>query len=148
MNGKGIMMGNERERAAYYESHKDEPGDWGDGEPARKERRRLASMISVRLSPEEAAVVRAAAEGQGLSVSAFLRNAALREAAAQGSAVPTQATASERTLRRVSNSTVRAAVTILTAPQHIDPALLGDTRDLTSDQLQRSDRRASCRERV
>jgi uncharacterized protein (DUF1778 family) len=135
MNGKGIVMGNERERAAYYESHKDEPDDWGEAEPARKERRRLASMISVRLSPEEAAVVRAAAEGQGLSVSAFLRHAALREATAQGSVVPTQATAAERTVRRVSNSTVRAAVTILTAPRAVDPALLGDTRDLMSEQL-------------
>jgi uncharacterized protein (DUF1778 family) len=134
MDGKCVMVGAERERAAYYESHKDEPGDWGEAEPP-KERRRLASMISVRLSPEEAAVVRAAAERQCLSVSAFLRNAALREARTQGPAVPAQATALERATGSVSNSTVRTAVTILTAPPSVDPALIGDTRDLTSGQL-------------
>jgi uncharacterized protein (DUF1778 family) len=134
MDGNGIMMGSERERVAYYESHKDEPDDWGVAEPP-KERRRLASMISVRLSPEEAAVVRAAAEGQGLSVSAFLRSAALKEARAGGAAVPMQATMSERSTPRVPNSTVRAAVTILTVPPAVDPVLLGDTQDLTSEQL-------------
>jgi uncharacterized protein (DUF1778 family) len=72
-------MSEERERAAYYEAHKDQPDDWG--EPTKsKARRRLASMISVRLSAGEAAAVRAAAEERGISVSAFLREAALKEA--------------------------------------------------------------------
>src|SRR5436309_13522567 len=82
-----ITMQNERDQASYYESHKDEPDDWG--EPIQsKARRRLASMISVRLSPAEAAQVRAAAEERGVSVSAFLREAALKEAQHHGEGHP------------------------------------------------------------
>jgi hypothetical protein len=72
-------MSSESERAEYYESHKDDPDLWGEPEPA-KPRRRLASMISVRLSPDEAEAIREAADREGLSVSAFLRAAALKEA--------------------------------------------------------------------
>jgi hypothetical protein len=71
----------ESERAAYYEAHKDDPGEWGEPEPSpTKPRRRLASMISVRLAPDELEVVRNAADERGLSVSGFLRMSALREA--------------------------------------------------------------------
>ena len=72
-------MSSESERAEYYEAHKDDPSIWGEPTPV-KPRRRLASMISVRLSPDEVEVVRAAADQRGLSVSGFLRTAALKEA--------------------------------------------------------------------
>jgi hypothetical protein len=74
-------MSTESERAAYYEAHKDDPAEWGEPMPTpAKPRRRLASMISVRLAPDELAVVREGADERGLSVSGFLRMAALREA--------------------------------------------------------------------
>lgn len=75
-------MNDEWERAEYYEAHKDDPDEWGEPEPA-KPRRRLASMFSVRLAPAELETVRDAAERRGLSVSAFLRMAALNEARAE-----------------------------------------------------------------
>lgn len=71
---------NERERAAHYEANRDDPAEWGEPTLA-KPRRRLASMISVRLAPEQIDLIREAAERQGMSVSAFLRSAALDEAA-------------------------------------------------------------------
>jgi hypothetical protein len=74
------MTDDERERAAFYEAHKDDPDEWGDATPPAKPRRRLASMFSVRLAPAEADLVRREAENRGLSVSAFLRTAALTEA--------------------------------------------------------------------
>lgn len=49
---------------------------------ARSASRRLATMISVRFSPEEARMVRAAAAEAGESVSNFIRAAALRQAGA------------------------------------------------------------------
>jgi len=71
----------ERERTAHYETHMDDPEEWDEPEPLpAKPRRRLASMFSVRLAPQELALVRAAAEERGLSVSAYLRMAALKEA--------------------------------------------------------------------
>lgn len=76
-------MSTESERAEYYESHKDDPDVWGEPLPTRP-RRRLASMISVRLSPDEAEAIRAAAEARGMSVSAFLRMAALKESGQDG----------------------------------------------------------------
>ena len=72
-------MSSESERGGYYESHKDDSELWGEPEQA-KPRRRLASMISVRLAPDEAEAIREAADRDGMSVSAFLRAAALKEA--------------------------------------------------------------------
>src|SRR5215468_3814267 len=62
-----------------YDQHVERKVMSSESEPA-KPRRRLASMISVRLSSDEAEAIRAAAEREGLSVSAFLRAAALKEA--------------------------------------------------------------------
>jgi len=68
--------------AEYYQAHRDDEDEWGDAvEPAPRPRRRLAAMISVRFAPEEADLVRAAAEAEGSSVSDFLRQAALERAA-------------------------------------------------------------------
>jgi hypothetical protein len=65
--------------AQYYQRHKDDEGEWG--EPVRmpaSARRRLASMISVRFSAEEARWVRKAAADAGESVSNYIRTATLR----------------------------------------------------------------------
>ena len=67
------------ENAAYYQDNKDNEEDW---EPApapvqRSEQRRLKTMVSVRFSPEEADRLRVEADAAGLSLSAFIRAAAL-----------------------------------------------------------------------
>lgn len=72
-------MSDERTRAEYYEEHKDDPDEWGEPEPA-KPRRRRASMVSVRLAPEEIVIIRTAADERGMSVSEFLRSTALNAA--------------------------------------------------------------------
>ena len=102
-------MSDERERAEYYEAHQGDPGEWGEPEPA-KPRRRLASMFSVRLAPDELEAVRNAAERRGLSVSAFLRRAALNEARADH---PASVTVQARSYTNV-------AVTALSAPAGAD----------------------------
>jgi hypothetical protein len=66
--------------AEYYQAHKDDPGEWGEPEPAKRSKRRLAAMISARFAPEEEDLVRRAAAERGESVSRFVREAALREA--------------------------------------------------------------------
>lgn len=65
--------------AAYYQAHKDDQAEWG--EPVVEEQgqsRRLASMISIRLTPDEADRVREAAAARGESLSQFVRESALR----------------------------------------------------------------------
>jgi hypothetical protein len=71
------------ETAAYFQAHKDDDTEWG--EPVSSgggTSRRLASMISIRLAPEEADRVRAAANERGETLSQFVREAALNEASA------------------------------------------------------------------
>ena len=78
-------MSDNRDLAAFYQNHKDDPEEWGDPEPAvRGPRRRLASMISVRFAPEEAEQVRVAAEQSGTSLSNFIREASLAAARRRG----------------------------------------------------------------
>ena len=70
-----------REEAKYFDSHKEDDGDWL--EPVRRApsaSRKLAAMISVRFSPEEAEAVRVAANEQGVSISQFVRASALAKA--------------------------------------------------------------------
>jgi hypothetical protein len=69
------------EDPSYYEAHKDDPDVWGEPEqaPAAAPKRRLASMISVRFSPDEAAHVRQAAQAANESLSQFVRRAALQQ---------------------------------------------------------------------
>ena len=65
--------------AAHYQAHKDDEAEWG--EPVVEEQghsRRLASMISIRLTPDEADRVREAAAARGESLSQFVRESALR----------------------------------------------------------------------
>jgi hypothetical protein len=66
-------------RRENYESETGDSEEWG--EPiAKKPRRRLGAMISVRLAADELEQVRQAAEARRVSVSAFLREAALQAA--------------------------------------------------------------------
>ncbi len=71
-------MTNEQERRAAYEERGSDAGDWAEPtRPANGRRSRLATMVSVRFSPEEVDRVRAGAEADGMTVSAYLRAAAL-----------------------------------------------------------------------
>jgi hypothetical protein len=73
-------MSDEKERAQYYQAHKDDEDEWGEPErpPPAAPKRRLASMISVRFSPDEADIVRRAAEDADESLSHFVRKATLQ----------------------------------------------------------------------
>ena len=87
--------------AEYFQQHKDDEAEWDDAddEPqsiARSETRRLAAMISVRFAPNEVDLVRDAAASEGLSLSGFVRNAALRARFASDS---TQSPPRDRELR-------------------------------------------------
>jgi hypothetical protein len=67
--------------AEHYQSHKDDPAEWGSPEPSRKaSSRRLAAMVSVRFAPDEEQLVRNAARRAGDSLSGFVRRAALTAA--------------------------------------------------------------------
>lgn len=73
---------NEKELAAQLQATKDDADEWGDAVEAAAEsapKRRLAAMVSVRLSPEELEAVQARAVERGESVSAYLRGVALRD---------------------------------------------------------------------
>ena len=76
--------------AAYYQAHKDDPGEWGEPTPAQKpKKRRLAAMVSVRFTPEEEDEIRQAAQSKGKSVSQFIRETALKQARSSSSKAPT-----------------------------------------------------------
>jgi hypothetical protein len=116
-------MSSESDRTDYYEEHKDDPELWDEPLPA-KPRRRLASMISVRLSPEEVETIREVADGRSLSLSGFLRMAALKEA--RRGEVRTRPTAivpawSVPTSLNVSD----VAVTVLSGVAHQDVGEIG-----------------------
>lgn len=71
-------MAGPKDDAEFYQQHKDDPNEWGDpelGEPAG----RLDVVISVRLTSDQEDRLRAAADRSGLSLSKYLREAALRQ---------------------------------------------------------------------
>lgn len=71
----------ERERAEWMQAHKDDPDFWGEPIKGRRvKRRRLDVMYSLRMSGEQAEHVSTAARARGLTVSAFMRQAALSAA--------------------------------------------------------------------
>jgi predicted DNA binding CopG/RHH family protein len=75
----------DRELAAQIEAMRDDPAAWGDVEPAPKrprksEQRQRSVVVSVRLSQRELEVVEEHATARGLSVSGYLRTAALEAA--------------------------------------------------------------------
>jgi hypothetical protein len=71
-------MPTEEEDARYYQEHRDDPEEWGEPVYVEPRRPRLESMLSVRLSAEEADLVRSAASAAGQSVSDFIRAAILQ----------------------------------------------------------------------
>ena len=70
-------MSEERDWAAFYEQHKDNPEIWGEPEegtpPARGQG--LSATITVRFPPEEAAKIRDLAKVLGVSYSDIVRTA-------------------------------------------------------------------------
>ena len=81
--------------ATYYQQHKDDEAEWGPPAPAparRRESRRLASMVSVRFSPEEVDRLRGRADDAGLSLSGYVRHVALDVAASPVLAVELERT--------------------------------------------------------
>jgi len=73
----------ESERAAHYEQSRGDPTEWEEPEQSGRPGHRLGAMFSVRLQPHELDSIRALAMRRGLSVSAFLRDAALQAVAAE-----------------------------------------------------------------
>lgn len=71
-------MSSEAERARFYQEHKDDPEIWGDAEepPRRRPSRAgLSATITVRFSPEEAALIGCLARRAGTTYSEILRRA-------------------------------------------------------------------------
>ena len=69
-------MANE-DRAAFYQAHKDDPEVWGDDETSGGEipRRPLGATITVRLSAQDAGLLRRAAKDLNVGYSDVVRNA-------------------------------------------------------------------------
>jgi hypothetical protein len=67
----------ESERAAFYQEHKDDPDVWGEDEPIETETssRQLGSTITVRLSADDADLLRQAAKDLDVSYSGVVRQA-------------------------------------------------------------------------
>ncbi len=87
----------ESELAARLQAEKDDLSQWDEvTAPTRAGKRKLSAMVSVRLSPEELERVQERAEESGQSVSSYLRNLALRDAA-KGAFRPTTRSAIVRT---------------------------------------------------
>ena len=80
---------NEKELAAQLQATKGDADEWGDPETSDQQatpsdtrggpKRRLAAMVSVRLSPEELEAVQARASARDESVSGYLRGLVLRD---------------------------------------------------------------------
>jgi hypothetical protein len=70
-------MSEEKNRATYYQDHKDDPEIWGEPEEdaPRTSKGALSATISVRFSPEEAAAIRELAQELNLSYSEIVRRA-------------------------------------------------------------------------
>ena len=117
--------------AAYYQAHKDDPGEWGEPKPAEKPRkRRLAAMISVRFTPEEEDEIRQAAQSNGYSVSQFIREIALKQARSssrKASAVPISAISSTSTGSFGGTSRTLAGNALIEVPGgHLPPTTILD----------------------
>jgi len=127
----------------YYQATKDDDDEWGEPVPAprsgRPGSRRMGSMVSVRLSAEEAGRLRLAAEAAGLSLSGFLRDAALGKAVGEFGRVPTwvgsEATIVQRTSSHVGTQ-LAGGVFALTMGQ--------DRGSLSSRNIVLSDEFATC----
>jgi Mobilization protein NikA len=67
--------------AEYFEAHMDDPDEWGDPVPApshrKSEVRQRSTVVSVRLNTDELATLQRKADDAGLTISGFLRHAAV-----------------------------------------------------------------------
>jgi hypothetical protein len=70
-------MSEERDKAEFYQQHKDDPEVWGEPEEDAPVARRgaLSATITVRFSPEEASAIRRLAQELGISYSEIVRRA-------------------------------------------------------------------------
>ena len=70
-------MSGERDRAAFYQQHKDDPEVWGEPEESASQTRRggLSATITVRFSPDEASAIRGLAQEFGVPYSEIVRRA-------------------------------------------------------------------------
>lgn len=70
-------MNEERNRAAFYQQHKDDPEVWGEPEENAPPTRRsgLSATITARFSPEEASAIRELAQEIGVPYSEIVRRA-------------------------------------------------------------------------
>ena len=70
-------MSEERDKAAFYQQHKDDPEVWGEPEVGAPPTPRggLSATITVRFSPEEATAIRELAKELGVSYSDIVRRA-------------------------------------------------------------------------
>ena len=70
-------MSDERDKAAFYKQHKDDPDVWGDPEEGAPPAPRggLSATITVRFSPEEASAIREVAQELDVSYSEVVRRA-------------------------------------------------------------------------
>lgn len=70
-------MSEERDKAAFYQQHKDDPEVWGEPEVGAPVVRRggLSATITVRFSPEDASAIRDLAQELGVPYSEIVRRA-------------------------------------------------------------------------
>jgi hypothetical protein len=70
-------MSEERDKAAFYQQHKDDPDVWGEPEqgPPSEHRRPLSAIITVRFSPEDASAIRNVAQELDVPYSEIVRRA-------------------------------------------------------------------------
>lgn len=66
-----------QEDAQYYQEHRDDPEEWGEPVEPESRKRRLGAMLSVRLTAEEADMVRQNAAAEGETISEYIRGAIL-----------------------------------------------------------------------
>ena len=109
--------------ASYYQQHKDDRDEWEEvpAPPARRPKRRLDAMISVRFSPAELDILRDAAGRRGETVSTFVRTRALRAAHHTIPVVSiTQGTRSTQSI--ISGPLIRPLITSASIHSPLDPA--------------------------
>jgi len=70
---------NEGDLAAYYQERKDDPDEWGDTEDALVPSRRMDVAFRIRLSPDEFDIVVQAAAVTGMTVSGWIKHAAIEQ---------------------------------------------------------------------
>jgi hypothetical protein len=109
--------------AEYFHQHKDDSEEWGEPKPLtkRSEKRRLASLVSVRLSPDEVDIVRRVATERQMTLSGFMRNAALAAAEVHSAPLTTGALHG-RIETRTENNADQPGVALWTFPASVTAA--------------------------